>query len=115
MSLNDLPGAEIILPGLSDLHSDNRNTIGALLIAIAATRLTEAGLDIQNYHLAPDPELTLYALLQKEREDAYPYYNALLNRLNSFCSALELSHKYKPSNNALVLNAPLVGYLGVAD
>jgi hypothetical protein len=53
MSLHDLPGAEIILPGLSDLHSGDRNTIGALLIAIAATRLTEAGLDIHNYHLAP--------------------------------------------------------------
>jgi hypothetical protein len=101
MSLNDLPGAEIILPGLSDLHSGDRNTVGALLIAIAATRLSEAGLDIHNYHLASEPELTLYALLQKEREDAYPHYNALLNRLNSFCSALELSHKYKPSNNAL--------------
>jgi hypothetical protein len=101
MSIDDLPGAEIILPGLSDLHSGDRNTIGALLIAIAATRLTAAGLDIQNYHLAPEPELTLYALLQKEREDAYPHYNALLNRLNSFCNALELSYEYKPSNNAL--------------
>jgi hypothetical protein len=101
MSLNDLPGAEIILPGLSDLHSGNSNTVGALLIAIAATRLTEAGLNIQNYHLAPEPELTLYAHLQKEREDAYPHYNALLNRLNSFCNALELNYKYKPSNNGL--------------
>ncbi len=89
MSLNDLPGAEIILPGLSDLRNGDSNTIGALLVAIAATRLTEAGLDIQNYRLAPQPELTLYAHLQKEREDAYPYYNALLNRLNSFCNALE--------------------------
>ncbi len=101
MNLHDLPGAEIILPGLSDLHSGESNTIGALLIAIAATRLTEAGLDIQNYQLAPQPELTLYAHLQMEREDAYPYYNALLNRLNSFCNALELSYKYNPSSNAV--------------
>lgn len=35
MSFNDLPGAEIILPGLSDLHSGESNTIGALLVAIA--------------------------------------------------------------------------------
>lgn len=91
MNLNDLPGAEIILPGLSDLACGKSNTIGALLVAIAATRLTEAGLDIQNYHLSPEPELTLYASLQDEREDAYPYYNALLNRLNSFCNALELT------------------------
>jgi hypothetical protein len=100
MSLNDLPGAEIILPGLSDLHSGESHTIGALLVAIAATRLTEAGLDVPKYHLAPEPELTLYALLQNEREDAYHYYNALLNRLNSFCNALELS--YKPSSNSTV-------------
>ncbi|MBD2614146.1 hypothetical protein H6G94_23205 [Nostoc punctiforme FACHB-252] len=98
MNLNELPGAEIILPGLRDLHSGDSNTIGALLVAIAATRLTEAGLDIPKYHLAPEPELTLYALLQDERDDAYVYYNALLNLLNSFCNALELSYKYKPSN-----------------
>lgn len=99
MSFNDLPGAEIILTGLSDLNNGESNTIGALLVAIAATRLTEAGLDVQNYHLAPEPELTLYARLQNEREDAYSYYNALLNRLNSFCNALENNYRYKPSNN----------------
>ncbi len=45
MNLNELPGAELILPGLRDLHRGESNTIGALLVAIAATRLTEAGLD----------------------------------------------------------------------
>ncbi|BAZ40393.1 hypothetical protein NIES4101_63540 [Calothrix sp. NIES-4101] len=98
MNLNELPGADIILPGLSEIRNGESNTIGALLVAIAATRLTEAGLDIPKYHLAPEPELTLYALLQDERDDAYVYYNALLNLLNSFCNALELSYKYKPSN-----------------
>jgi hypothetical protein len=98
MNLNELPGSEIILPGLSDLHRGESNTVGALLAAIASTRLTEAGLDIPKDHLAPEPELTLYTLLQDEREDAYSYYNALLNLLNSFCNALELSYKYKPSN-----------------
>lgn len=37
-----------------------------------------------------EPELTLYAHLQDERDDACPYYNALLDSLNSFCNALEL-------------------------
>jgi len=101
MNFNDLPGAEVVLPGLSDLQSGDSNSIGALLIAIAAMRLTEAGLDIEKYHLASEPELTLYAHLQEERQDAYPYYNALLSRLNSFCNALELNYKYNPSNNAL--------------
>ncbi|MFM5889514.1 MAG: hypothetical protein ACKOQS_14720 [Dolichospermum sp.] len=98
MNLNELPGAETILPGLNDLQNGESNTIGALLIAIASTRLSEAGLDIPKDHLAPEPELTLYANLQDKREDAYSYYNALLNQLNSFCNALELSYKYKPSN-----------------
>ncbi|MBW4641922.1 MAG: hypothetical protein KME23_02700 [Goleter apudmare HA4340-LM2] len=101
MNLNELPGAEIILPGLRDLHNGECNTIGALLVAIAAGRLTEAGLDIPKDHLAPEPELTLYARLQDERDNAYAYYNALLNLLNSFCNALELNYKYKPSNNVL--------------
>ena len=94
MNLNELPGAEIILPGLNDLRNGESNTIGALLIAIASTRLSEAGLDIPKDHLAPEPELTLYANLQDKREDAYSYYNALLNQLNSFCNALELNYKY---------------------
>ncbi|MBC1235568.1 hypothetical protein [Nostoc sp. 2RC] len=97
MNLNELPGAEIILPGLRDLHNGESNTIGALLVAIAAGRLTEAGLDIPKDRLVPEPELTLYDRLQDERDDAYLYYNALLNLLNSFCNALELSYKYKPS------------------
>ncbi|MGL5065114.1 MAG: hypothetical protein ACRC62_34530 [Microcoleus sp.] len=90
MSLNELPGSELILPGLDDLHHGKMNTIGSLLVAIAATRLVEAGLDVSRDCLATEPELTLYSLLEDEQDDAYLYYNALLNRLNSFCNALEL-------------------------
>jgi hypothetical protein len=90
MELSELPGSELILPGLDDLHQGRNQTIGSLLIAIASVRLTEAGLEIPKTALASEPELRLYAHLQTEREDAYPYYNALLNSLNSFCSALEL-------------------------
>lgn len=99
MRLNELPGAELILPGLDDLYQGKTNTVGSLLVAIAATRLTEAGLDVPKDRLVPEPELTLYGRLQDERDDAYLYYNALLNSLNSFCNALELSYKYKSSNN----------------
>ncbi len=35
MNLNELPGSEIILPGQSDLHRGESNTIGALLAALA--------------------------------------------------------------------------------
>jgi hypothetical protein len=99
MNLSELPGADIILPGIDDLHNSKANTVGSLLIAIAATRLTKAGLHFPKDCLAQEPELTLYALLQEERSDAYYYYNALLKSLNSFCNALELSNKYRASDS----------------
>jgi hypothetical protein len=95
MELNELPGSELILPGLEDLNHGRNNTIGSLLIAIASVRLTAAGLDIPEGPLVSEPELALYAHLQHERDDAYPYYNALLNSLNSFCAALELNSKHR--------------------
>jgi hypothetical protein len=95
MELNELPGSELILPGLEDLYHGRNNTIGSLLISIASMRLTEAGLDIPQVSLVSEPELALYAYLQIDRNDAYSYYNALLNSLNSFCAALELKSKYQ--------------------
>jgi hypothetical protein len=95
MELNELPGSELILPGLEDLYHGRNSTIGSLLISIASIRLTEAGLDIPQVSLVSEPELALYNHLQIDREDAYPYYNALLNSLNSFCAALELKSKYQ--------------------
>ena len=89
MELNELPGAELILPGVDDLRNGKNHTIGALLIAIASIRLSNAGLTFPKTHLASDPELTLYGQLENEKDDAYPYYNALLNSLSSFCNALE--------------------------
>jgi hypothetical protein len=89
MELNELPGAELILSGLEDLRQGRNNTIGSLLISIDSTRLAAAGLEIPQECLASEPELVLYAHLQTERDDAYAYYNALLDSLNSFCSALE--------------------------
>jgi hypothetical protein len=95
MELNELPGSELILPGLEDLCHGRNNTIGSLLISIASIRLTEAGLNIPQESLVSEPELALYEYLQIDRDDAYSYYNALLNSLNSFCAALELKSKYQ--------------------
>ena len=99
MELNELPGSELILPGLEDLYQGRNNTIGSLLISIASIRLTEAGLDIPQVSLVSEPELALYNQLQIDRDDAYSYYNALLNSLNSFCAALELNSKLISQNN----------------
>ena len=93
INLDELPGADLILPGLDDLRNDETHTVGALLIAIASTRLSQAGLKFPKGRLASEPELTLYAQLEQTRDDAYPYYNALLKSLNSFCNALELSQR----------------------
>ncbi len=98
MDLHELPGADLILSGVDDLYNGETETVGALLVAIASTRLTKAGLSFPRAHLASEPELTLYARLQRERDDAYPYYNALLNSLNSFCNALELINRLKHTN-----------------
>ncbi|MEO0885505.1 MAG: hypothetical protein AAFY54_06165 [Cyanobacteria bacterium J06648_10] len=98
MSFDNLPGTELILPGVDDLRQGKNATVGALLIAIAATRLSNAGLTFPKDNLTPDPELHLYARLEKERTDAYPYYNALLDSLNSFCNALEQTHRAKTND-----------------
>jgi hypothetical protein len=95
MELNELPGSELILSGLEGLYHGRNNTIGSLLISIASIRLTEAGLDIPQVSLVSEAELALYAHLQIDRDDAYPYYNALLSSLNSFYAALELKSKYQ--------------------
>jgi hypothetical protein len=84
MELNELPGSELILLGLEDLSHGRNNTIGSLLIAIASKRLTAEGLDIPQVSLVSEPELPLYSHLQCDPDDAYSYYNALLNSLNSF-------------------------------
>ncbi|MGG6298068.1 hypothetical protein ACQ4M4_27050 [Leptolyngbya sp. AN02str] len=89
MRLSELPGAELILPGLDDLLHDNTDTVESLLIAIAATRLTQAGLQFPTDRLPSEPELALYNRLQAEHDDPYPYYNALLLRLHRFCNAFE--------------------------
>lgn len=90
MNLSELPGSELILPGLDDLHNGEARTIG-VFSGDRIHALNDSRLRCSQRRLAPEPELTLYARLQDEQDDAYPYYNALLNNLNSFCNALEKS------------------------
>lgn len=93
MNLEELPGAELILPSLEDLQKGKADTVSALLITIASKRLTKAGLKIPKMNLLSDSELRLYACLQHGRDDAYAYYNALLERLHSFCNAIEQAQR----------------------
>lgn len=87
---SDLPGASAIERGLSDARQ-GRETVEALLIAIAAPRLAWLGVDVPaSSNGVEDAELRLYAKLQEQGEpDPYSRYNALLRSLVSFERALE--------------------------
>jgi hypothetical protein len=83
-----LPGGEYLAQGFADLAS-RKESIPALLLAIAAQRLTEAGLPLPAIQ-GSDPELRLYRLLRTiHGDDAHSQYNAHLRRLSSLCHALE--------------------------
>lgn len=87
MRLAALPGAEVVENGLADLH-DRRETVGSLLVSIAATRLGSAGSTIHNP--LREPEHRLYELLCRDNPDsAHARYNALLRRLSSYARAAE--------------------------
>lgn len=86
----NLPGVEFIIQGLEDLQHGKMQTIPALLVSIAATRLRNLGLDVpQDQMLEKDPELKLYQILIEQEEDPYNRYNSLIQRLISFSFALE--------------------------
>ena len=83
--LENLPGSELVLPGLSEAAAGEL-TIGSCLVSIARPLMQSSGLatkyDIRDF--IPEPERALYRLLQKEGGNAYGRYNALLRRLVSF-------------------------------
>ena len=91
----DLPGEELIVPGLRDLERGSFGTIEALLILIARTRLIDGGLSCLqelNGNLPENPEEKLYELLSDTiPDDTYGRYNSLKRKLTSFASAL--SHR----------------------
>ena len=90
MNIEKFPGAEVISEGLEDL-SANRITPAACAISIALPRLSKAGL-VDSALLAkqiPEPERTLYRLLDDQGEGAYGRYNAFLRRLIRFEHALD--------------------------
>lgn len=88
MRYEDLPGAELVLPGIEDLRR-GIESVPALLVAIGRPRLQAIGLVIPPNTIA-DPELRLYyALVAEYGDDAHDQYNAHLRRLVGFESAAE--------------------------
>lgn len=88
----DLPGSEFVYEGLADLES-GRESIASLLLEIARTRLSQAGLRLPASPILPNPidaETRLYRhLMQRQPGDAYSQYNAWIRRLVSLERALE--------------------------
>ena len=83
MRYEDLPGAELVLPGIEDLRR-GVESVPALLVAIGRPRLARLGFDLQPEGVAR-PEHRLYELLAAKYGDAaHSRYNALIRRLVSF-------------------------------
>jgi hypothetical protein len=87
----DLPGYELVAPGLADLAA-GRETPESLLVAIGASRLREAGVDVPSGEPS-DPEDRLYDLLaESDPDSAHSRYNALVRRLVRFERAVECAN-----------------------
>ncbi len=88
MDTSDLPGADLVEQGLSDLRA-GRRTKESALVSMAAPRLRALGLEVpaSDEHGA---EHELYDLLSDEdRASAHSRYNALSRRVVSFARAAE--------------------------
>jgi len=88
--LTGLPAADLVTRGLEDLEA-RRDTVEALLVAVAWPRLERAGLPVPaRARELREAELLLYRELGKDPScDAYARYGALLRELVSFERALE--------------------------
>jgi hypothetical protein len=84
--VDDLPGSDLVRDGLADLRA-GRVTVPALVVALAATRLRDLGVDVPT--AVTEPEHRLWELLAAEDPDsAHGRYNALVQRIVSFERAL---------------------------
>lgn len=87
MSLEALPGGDLIEQGMTDL-AGGVESVASLLVSIGCPRLQRLGFLIE--HPIDDPERRLYEMLSGENPDgAHSRYNALVRRLVSFERAAE--------------------------
>jgi hypothetical protein len=83
----DLPGHDLVSAGLADL-AEGRETVPALLVAMAAPRLRALGLDVPAGG-GDQPSHRLYEMLSQSDGGAHSQYNALVGRIVSFARAAE--------------------------
>ena len=85
---SDLPGADLVRAGLEDLRAGNLSG-PALLLLGARERLRQSGIELPEAPI-DDPERALYLLLEDgDLSGAHARYNALRQRLVSFCTTFE--------------------------
>jgi hypothetical protein len=85
--VRDLPGAELVEKGISDL-GQGIESVESLLVSIGAPRLEGLGIEVASPFASA--EHRLYVLLRAEEGDeAHSRYNALVRRLVSFERAAE--------------------------
>ena len=85
--LTAFPGGGMVARGLMDARA-RVDSIDALVVSLAVTRLRAVGLDLPEAPRARDGELVLYERLRGE-SDSYGRYNALRRDLTSFLDAFE--------------------------
>jgi hypothetical protein len=87
--LEQLPGAEIVLPGIADLKSGEMS-IDALAVLSAAPRIRALGLETGVAKGEIPAAHQLYEQLHRDLGDAaHSRYNAILGRVTSFAQAAE--------------------------
>jgi hypothetical protein len=84
-----LPGEELVEQGLADI-AERKLTDCALLLLIAAPRLSSLGIQVPKMSLPQPVEHLLYQQLEERLgTDAHSHYNSLLRRIGSYAHALE--------------------------
>ena len=88
----NLPGAEIVLPGIEDLEA-GQETVNALAVSAAASRLGVSR-PTEVVEAEGPAAHRLYLRLQDELGDgAHSRYNAILDRVASFARAIDNARK----------------------
>jgi hypothetical protein len=91
--LKNLPGAEIVLPGIADIEA-GRKSVNASAVQSAARRLQRLGLDAPAAQGDVPAAHELYRQLSSEfGTGAHSRYNAILSRAASFAGAAERAQR----------------------
>lgn len=86
----DLPGAELLEAGLTDL-AQNKLSPAALAVCALRPRLNAIGVGVLELHLSDDAEILMYQALGRAGEpNPHTAMNAMLRRLDSYASAAEV-------------------------